>query len=120
MMRLFPWASHASAGNSLSTGALANHPVGAARPRSPFINAFVVGHSTAERTETVKTVGEISKARVTATTYAQLTRTVSKRLFRLRSRLSDRYERMSSDQLLDDLLGTTEQLDLKINGLKGE
>jgi hypothetical protein len=84
----------------------------------PFINAFVVGHSIAERTETVKTVGEIPKARVTATTYAQLTRTAGRRLFRLRSRLSDRYERMSSDQLLDDLLGTTEQLDLEINGLK--
>ena len=34
MMRLFPWVSHASAGNTIPTGTLANHSLGAARPHS--------------------------------------------------------------------------------------
>jgi hypothetical protein len=34
MMGLFPWASHASSGNSIPKATFANHSVGAARPPS--------------------------------------------------------------------------------------
>jgi len=78
----------------------------------PFIRAFVVGHQLGDRTEPTKAVGEGPKARIDATTYSQLTRTASKRLFKLRERLKERYESMASDKLLDEVLGAPSQLSL--------
>jgi hypothetical protein len=78
----------------------------------PFIRAFVVGHQLGDRTEPTKAVGEGPKARIDATTYSQLTRTASRRLFKLRERLKERYESMASDKLLDEVLGAPSQLSL--------
>jgi hypothetical protein len=80
----------------------------------PMIRAFVVGHSVADKTETRKTVGDPLKAHITGVTYSQLTRTAAKRLFNLKQRLSERYERMESDDLLDELLNSPAQGKLRL------
>ena len=78
----------------------------------PFIRAFVVGHKISQKTETTKIIGEIPKARIVATTFTQLTRTASQRLFRLRGRLSQRYEDLSGESLLDQVLNAPSQMNL--------
>jgi hypothetical protein len=79
----------------------------------PFIKAFVVGHKVADRTETARTVGEGPKARIEATTFAQLTRTAGQRLFRLREALKDRYGEIESSKLLGDVLSTPVQMSMQ-------
>lgn len=79
----------------------------------PFIKAFVVGHKLADRTETTKTVGEGPKARIEATTFAQLTRTAGQRLFRLREALKDRYGEIESSKLLGEVLNTPVQMSIQ-------
>jgi hypothetical protein len=79
----------------------------------PFIKAFVVGHKVANRTETTRTVGEGPKARIEATTFAQLTRTAGQRLFRLREALKERYGDIESSKLLCEVLDTPTQLSLQ-------
>lgn len=80
---------------------------------SPFIRAFVVGHRVANRTETTRTVGEGPKARIEATTFAQLTRTAGQRLFRLRETLKDRYGEIESSKLLGEVLNAPVQMTIQ-------
>ena len=79
----------------------------------PFIKAFVVGHKVADRTETTRTVGAGPKARIEATTFAQLTRTAGQRLFRLRERLKERYGDIEGSKLLSEVLDTPTQMSLQ-------
>jgi rRNA maturation protein Nop10 len=56
---------------------------------SPYIRAFVVGHTIYDKTEPVQTIGEASasKGRVDLVTYTQLVRTAHQRLFKLRDKV---------------------------------
>lgn len=68
---------------------------------APMFRAFVVGHEIAAKTSREKEIKEdgVLRGRVVATTYGQLTRTASKRLFRLKERIPARYEDVSGADL---------------------
>lgn len=62
---------------------------------APFIDAFVVGESFSEKVQpisTVKNEHNVEMGRIRVTTFGQLVDTAEKRLFGLRSTLSDRYD----------------------------
>lgn len=71
---------------------------------TPFVNAFVVGHSMSSKSMDVRKVGENPEVgRVKACTYGQLVRTADKRLLLLRERL-ERFEDQSGTSLLKEVL----------------
>jgi hypothetical protein len=81
---------------------------------NPYIRAFVVGESIAPRTETTRRIGDLpEKARIDASTYSQLVRTASARLFRLREELASRYEDVSESELMRRALSGGAQLELR-------
>jgi hypothetical protein len=74
----------------------------------PFFRAFVVGHSVSDKLERKRDVGE--RAKVEVTTYGQLVRLANRRLFRLKERLTSRYEQVTGSELLNKILAEPEQL----------
>lgn len=58
---------------------------------TPYVYAYVVGHTVDSRMKTVRKVGDPECARVEAITFAQLVRTANFRLFRIRERVGERY-----------------------------
>jgi hypothetical protein len=79
----------------------------------PYFRAFVVGHRISSKIERVLKIGENPpRGRVEATTYLQLVRTAEKRLFRLRERLTTRYEEVTGTDLLERVLAEPQQLPL--------
>ena len=73
----------------------------------------MVGHDRDPKVEPVRTLGQSpEKAQITACKYDQLIRTAEKRLFRLKERLSERYDQISGTELLSRILSEPRQLDL--------
>ena len=67
-----------------------------------YINAFVVGHKLDGKTEPIKRVGEMpERGRIQACTYAELVQTAQGRLFRLREKLTGRYEELTGEKLTE-------------------
>lgn len=77
---------------------------------APRVRAFVVGHRANEKMQTVRGIGDPERGRVWVTTYYQLIRTAHKRLFKLRDQLSDRYEELSTPDLLREILKEPSQM----------
>ena len=69
---------------------------------TPLIRAFVVGHQISPKTAKEKLISEegIVRGKVMATTYGQLTRSASQRLFKLRDKIPARYEQVSGADLM--------------------
>ncbi|MDD4126526.1 MAG: ATP-binding protein [Methanomicrobium sp.] len=74
-----------------------NHIIG-----NPFVYAFVVGETIDQNlqpTQDIKNSNNVKVGTVTVTTYSQLIDTASKRLFKLREYLEERYEDISGQEL---------------------
>jgi len=76
----------------------------------PRFRVFVVGHKLSEKVEPQREVGD--RARVQIVTYGQLVRLANRRLFRLKERLTSRYEEVTGSDLLKRILAEPEQLRL--------
>jgi len=76
----------------------------------PHFRVFVVGHSVSEKVQSLRDIG--TRARIETATYGQLVRQANRRLFRLRERLTSRYEEVSGSDLLNKILAEPEQLRL--------
>ncbi|MBP2658953.1 MAG: ATP-binding protein [Firmicutes bacterium] len=64
----------------------------------PYFNAFVVGHEVKTKMTPIKKLGERPEfGRIEVCTFDQLIRTAEARLFNLRKNLSDRYEEMTNE-----------------------
>lgn len=74
----------------------------------PHFRAFVVGHTLSPKIEPRREIG--TRARVEIATYAQLVRQANRRLFRLKERLTSRYEEVTGSDLLKRILAEPEQL----------
>jgi hypothetical protein len=73
----------------------------------PEFRVFVVGHSLSEKVEPKR---EIGRARLEIVTYSRIVRQANRRLFRLRERLTSRYEEVTGSDLLNRILAEPEQL----------
>ncbi|MBE8233182.1 MAG: hypothetical protein HAW67_05545 [Endozoicomonadaceae bacterium] len=83
---------------------------------TPHVSAFVVGHEIKPKTAKLKEVKDSEDEKtvlgtVRAVTFSTLIDTAEHRLFKLRSRLSERYESIDRDELLDEVLGN-DQMEL--------
>jgi hypothetical protein len=83
---------------------------------TPHVSAFVVGHEIKPKTAKLKEVKDSEDEKtvlgtVRAVTFSTLIDTAEHRLFKLRSRLSERYESKDRDELLDEVLGN-DQMEL--------
>lgn len=78
----------------------------------PFIRTFVVGHEVDPRFAKVRKVGEPEAGRVMICTFSQLVRTAHVRLFRLREKLSERYDDLHGTELMDRILDEEHQMEL--------
>ncbi len=76
----------------------------------PYFRVFVVGHSISEKLEPSRDVGQ--RATLQVATYGQLIRLANRRLFRLRERLTARYEQVTGSDMLNRILAEPEQLPL--------
>lgn len=76
----------------------------------PRVRAFVVGHELRKDTSQERKVGD--SGHVYGRSYGQLVRTASKRLFRLREELSDRYGEMKDTNLIRTAMSGGVQLEL--------
>ena len=80
---------------------------------TPYFRAFVVGHSISNKVEPKRSIGENPVlGRVQAVTYPQLVRSAQKRLFRLREKLTTRYEEVKGTDLLSRILSEPRQMSL--------
>lgn len=80
---------------------------------APYIRAFVVGHEADPKIQKVRKFGENpERGRIQVCTYSQLVRTAERRLFRLKERLTERYEDVSGESLLNKILTEPKQLNL--------
>src|ERR1700722_988165 len=77
---------------------------------APIFKTFVVGHKISTKVEPFREIPP--RATIQVATYGQLVRSAHKRLFRLRDRLTTRYEEVSGTALLTKTLSDPEQLDL--------
>ena len=73
-----------------------------------YLRASAVGHSLS--LEPRRDIG--SRARVEIATYGQLIRQANRRLFRLKERLTSRYEEVTGSDLLNRILAEPQQLSL--------
>lgn len=78
---------------------------------TPMIRAFVVGHQISSKTTKEKSISEenVVRGKVVATTYGQLTRSASQRLFKLRNKIPARYEGASGAELMARVMDTPSQ-----------
>lgn len=78
---------------------------------TPSIRAFVVGHRISSKTTKEKLIVEegVVRGKVMATTYGQLTRSASKRLFKPRKKISARYEQVSGAYLMSRVMRVPSQ-----------
>lgn len=90
---------------------------------SPFVTAWVVGHSIARGVAPEKHVLDMhakTQGRVRATTYTALVDTANLRLMRLRKMLGERYDNLPTDKLLNKVLSISEQHELGFAGAEIE
>lgn len=78
---------------------------------TPVIRAFVVGHQISSKTMKEKFIVEegVVRGKVVATTYGQLTRSASQRLFKLREKIPARYDQVSGAALMSRVMQTPSQ-----------
>jgi len=72
---------------------------------------FVIGHTISAKVQRQFKIAE--RAEIEAATYGQLVSQANRRLFRLRDRLTSRYEEVTGSELLDRILAEPEQERLK-------
>lgn len=81
---------------------------------APFIKAFVIGHKKSKNTASFVEIsmesGTPPIGNIKSTTYGQLVMSAEKRLFRLRDLLSERYDDISDNRLLAQVLDEPEQM----------
>ncbi|MGD1105470.1 MAG: ATP-binding protein [Terracidiphilus sp.] len=78
---------------------------------APHFRVFVIGHTISEKVQRQFKIAE--RAEIEAATYGQLVRQANRRLFRLRDKLTSRYEEATGSELLDRILAEPEQERLK-------
>jgi hypothetical protein len=76
----------------------------------PFFRVFVVGHTVSDKVQVRREIPP--RAKIEVATYGQLVRQANRRLFRLRDRLTSRYEEVTGSDLLNRILAEPEQLRL--------
>lgn len=79
---------------------------------TPVFRAFVVGYEIADKTMRMKEIkeeGGVLRARVTATTYGQLTRSAHQRLFKLKDKIPTRYDEVTGVDLMTKVMQTPSQ-----------
>ncbi len=76
----------------------------------PFFRVFVIGHTVSDKVQVRRDIPP--RAKIEVTTYCQLVRQANRRLFRLRERLTSRYEEVTGSDLLNRILAEPEQLRL--------
>ncbi len=76
----------------------------------PFFRVFVVGHTVSDKVQVRRDIPP--RAKIEVATYGQLVRQANRRLFRLRDRLTSRYEEVTGSDLLNRILAEPEQLRL--------
>jgi hypothetical protein len=83
---------------------------------TPLIRAFVVGHQISSKTAKEKLISEegVVRGKVVATTYGQLTRSASQRLFKLREKIPARYDQVSGAALMSRVMQTPSQAGLSL------
>jgi hypothetical protein len=76
----------------------------------PFFRVFVIGHTVSDKVQVRRDIPP--RAKIEVATYGQLVRQANRRLFRLRERLTSRYEEVTGSDLLNRILAEPEQLRL--------
>lgn len=89
---------------------------------TPLIRAFVVGHQISSKTTKEKLISEdgVVRGKVVATTYGQLTRSASQRLFKLREKIPAKYEQVSGADLMARVMQTPSQAGFDLGEKTGE
>lgn len=81
---------------------------------APKITAYVVGDKVSERISKDASAGSNL---IYACTYMELVGTAKRRLFKLRERLNDRYEKMPIESIVEKVLQEPKQLEITIDNL---
>lgn len=84
-------------------------------PSKPSIYAYVVGDKVSNDISRKVKMDETKQ--ICACTYLELVSTAKKRLFKLRETLNDRYEKMSTESIVDKVLKEPKQLEITKNNL---
>lgn len=82
---------------------------------TPMFRAFVVGYTIEDKTMRMKEIkdeGGVLRARILATTYGQLTRSASKRLFMLKDKVPTRYDEVTGVDLMTKIMQMPSQANL--------
>ena len=81
---------------------------------TPIIRAFVVGYEVDEKTMRNKEIkdGDVVRAKLTATTFGQLTRSANQRLFKLKDKIPTRYDEVAGVDLMTKVMQTASQANL--------
>jgi hypothetical protein len=74
---------------------------------APHFRVYVIGHSASDKVQRRFQIPD--RAEIEIATYSQLVRQANRRLFRLRDRLTTRYEEVTGNELLDRILAEPEQ-----------
>lgn len=85
-------------------------------PSKPSIYAYVVGDKVSNNIS--RNVKMEETRQICACTYLELVSTAKKRLFKLRETLSERYEKMSTESIVDQVLKEPKQLEITKENLK--
>jgi hypothetical protein len=74
----------------------------------PYFRVFVIGHTMSEKVQPRLEIPQ--RAKIEIATYGQLVRQANRRLFRLKERLTSRYEEVTGSDLLNRILAEPEQM----------
>lgn len=87
---------------------------------TPVIRAFVVGHQISTKTSKEKVIMDegVARGKVSATTYGQLTRSASQRLFKLKEKIPARYEQVAGAELMGRVMQTPSQAGFHLSSEK--
>lgn len=81
---------------------------------NPQITAYVVGDKVSNNMSHNSSVGE---NKIFACTYLELVNTAKKRLFKLKETLSDRYEQMPTENIVQKVLNEPKQIEISMDNL---
>jgi hypothetical protein len=76
----------------------------------PYFRVFVIGHTVSDKVQPRLEIPQ--RAKIEVATYGQLVRQANRRLFRLKERLTSRYEEVTGNDLLNRILAEPEQMRL--------
>lgn len=86
-------------------------------PAKPTINAYVVGGKISNTLSRDIKMDETKK--ICCCTYFELVSTAKKRLFKLQETLTERYEKMSTENIVSKVLKEPKQVEITLKNLKG-